>query len=111
MAIIKGGEGAAFHLKRGQQVRIVNTNGSQVVDLFAHNAADLGESLSIQHSRNVWYRLQPRKGDQLWTQLRRPILTMTGDSSPGVHDTIVSLLRCHALRAARREGLPPQLRR
>lgn len=88
MPIIKGGEGGAFHLKRGQQFRIVNTHGSQVVDLFAHNAGDLGESLSIHHSRNVWYRLQPRHGDQLWTQLRRPILTMTEDSSPGVHDTL-----------------------
>jgi len=59
-----------------------------VVDLSAHNAADLGETLSIQHSRNVWYRLQPRVGDQLWTQLRRPILTLAEDSSPGVHDTL-----------------------
>ena len=77
MPIIRGGEGAAFHLKRGREFAIVNTHGSQVVDLFAHNAGDIGESLSIHHSRNVWYRLQPRQGDQLWTQLRRPILTMT----------------------------------
>jgi hypothetical protein len=88
MPMIKGGEGAAFRLKQDQRVRIVNTHGSQVVDIFAHNAADLGESLSIQHSRNVWYRLQPRQGDQLWTQLRRPILTMVEDTSPGVHDTL-----------------------
>jgi uncharacterized protein YcgI (DUF1989 family) len=88
MAVIKGGEGAGFRLKRGDSVAIVNTHGSQVVDLFAHNAADVGETLSIQHSRNVWYRMQPRAGDQLWTQLRRPILTLTGDTSPGVHDTI-----------------------
>ena len=46
--------------------------------------ADLGEIMSIQHSRNVWYRLQPKAGDQLWTQLRRPILTVVADSSPGV---------------------------
>ncbi len=88
MAMIKGGEGAGFRLRRGESVAIVNTHGSQVVDLFAHNAADIGETLSIQHSRNVWYRMQPRTGDQLWTQLRRPILTLTGDTSPGVHDTI-----------------------
>jgi uncharacterized protein YcgI (DUF1989 family) len=88
MPMIKGGEGAGFRLKRGESVAIVNTHGSQVVDLFAHNAADIGETLSIQHSRNVWYRMQPRTGDQLWTQLRRPILSMTGDTSPGVHDTI-----------------------
>jgi uncharacterized protein YcgI (DUF1989 family) len=88
MPIIKGGEGAAFRLKQGEQARITNTHGSQVVDVFAHNASDLAESLSIQHSRNVWYRLQPCQGDQLWTQLRRPILTLVEDTSPGVHDTL-----------------------
>ena len=96
MPVIKGGEGAGFRLRHGESLAIVNTHGSQVVDLFAHNAADVGESLSIQHSRNVWYRMQPRKGDQLWTQLRRPILTMTGDTSPGVHDTIFPC--CDAVR-------------
>jgi hypothetical protein len=88
MPVIKGGEGAGLHLKQGGQLTIVNTHGSQVVDLFVHNAGDLGETMSIQHSRNVWYRLQPKAGDQLWTQLRRPILTMVADSSPGVHDTL-----------------------
>ena len=88
MSIVEAGKGAALRLKRGESLRIVNTHGSQVVDVFAHNAADLTETLSIQHSRNMWYRLQPRKGDQLWTQLRRPILTLVEDSSPGVHDTL-----------------------
>lgn len=88
MAIVKGSEGAGLRLQRGERLRIVNTYGSQVVDLFAHNAEDLGETLSIQHSRNVWYRLHPRQGDQLWTQHRRPILTLVEDSSPGIHDTL-----------------------
>ena len=88
MPVIRGGEGAGFHLKQGGQLTIVNTHGSQVVDLFVHNAGDLAETMSIQHSRNVWYRLQPKAGDQLWTQLRRPILTVVADSSPGVHDTL-----------------------
>ena len=88
MPVIKGGEGAGFRLKQGQSFSIINTHGSQVVDLFAHNAADVGEALSIQHSRNVWYRILPRRGDQLSTQLRRPILTLTDDTSPGIHDTI-----------------------
>jgi uncharacterized protein YcgI (DUF1989 family) len=96
MPVIKGGEGAGFRLRQGESLAIVNTHGSQVVDLFAHNAADVGETLSIQHSRNVWYRMAPRKGDQLWTQLRRPILAMMGDTSPGVHDTIFPC--CDAVR-------------
>jgi uncharacterized protein YcgI (DUF1989 family) len=88
MPIIRGGEGVGTRLKLGQHLQIINTHGSQVVDLFAHNAADLEEVMSIQHSRNAWYRMSPRPGDQLWTQLRRPIVTMTEDTSPGVHDTL-----------------------
>lgn len=88
MPIVEGGKGAGLRLNRGERLQIVNTHGSQVVDLFAHSAADLLETLSIQHSRNMWYRLQPRAGDQLWTQRRRPILTLSEDSSPGVHDTL-----------------------
>jgi uncharacterized protein len=88
MPVIEGGQGAGFRVKRGEGVKIVNTHGSQVVDLFAHNADDLSEAMSIQHSRNVWYRVRPRAGDQLWTQLRRPILTFVEDSSPGIHDTL-----------------------
>ena len=65
MPVIKGGDSAGFHLKQGRELTIVNTHGSQVVDLFVHNAGDLGEIMSIQHSRNVWYRLQPKAGDQL----------------------------------------------
>ena len=88
MSIITGGEGEGVRLSSGQLLQVINTYGSQVVDVFAHSAFDLGEALSIQHSRNVWYRLQPRPGDQLWTQYRRPILTLLEDTSPGVHDTL-----------------------
>src|SRR5262249_9097112 len=88
MPTIRGGDGAGIRLKAGRLLQITNTLGSQVVDLFAHNAKDVEEVLSIQHSRNAWYRLDPRPGDELLTQLRRPILTFIEDSSPGVHDTL-----------------------
>ena len=65
MPVIEGSEGAGFRLGQGQELTIANTHGSQVVHLFVHNAGDLGEIMSIQHSRNVWYRLQPKAGDQL----------------------------------------------
>ena len=51
MPTIKGGESQGVRLRSGQRLQVVNTHGSQVVDLFAHNAADLGEALSIHHSR------------------------------------------------------------
>src|SRR5215831_16112113 len=90
MPIVKGGEGAGLRLKNGESLMLINSYGSQVIDLFAHNADDLAETMSIQHSRNIWYRLQPRPGDQLWTQARRPILTMVEDSSPAATPSATS---------------------
>ena len=78
-----------MRLGTGDRLRIVNTYGSQVVDLWAMAADDVLESMSMPHSRNPWYRLAPRPGDVLVTNLRRPILRLLEDSSPGVHDTLI----------------------
>ena len=68
--------GVAMLLGAGDQLRVVNTYGSQVVDLWAMAADDVLESMSMPHSRNPWYRLAPRPGDSLVTNLRRPILKL-----------------------------------
>jgi uncharacterized protein YcgI (DUF1989 family) len=81
--------GVAMRLGTGDRLRIVNTHGSQVVDLWAMAADDVLESMSMPHSRNPWFRLAPRPGDVLVTNLRRPILRLLEDSSPGVHDTLI----------------------
>src|SRR4029079_5640684 len=81
--------GVAMRLATGDRVRIVNTYGSQVVDLWAMAADDVLESMSMPHSRNPWFRLAPRPGDVFATNLRRPILRLLEDSSPGVHDTLI----------------------
>ena len=77
---------------------------SQVVDLWAMAADDVLESMSMPHSRNPWYRLAPRPGDVLVTNLRRPILRLLEDSSPGVHDTLIP--SCDSERY-RQLGAPP----
>jgi uncharacterized protein len=92
--------GAAVRLRRGQRLMIVNTHGTQVVDCWALNAADPGEHMSMPHCRNQWYRLTPRPGDLLVTNLRNPILRLVADSSPGIHDTLIpccDLTRYHQL--------------
>ena len=81
--------GVAMRLGTGDRLRIVNTYGSQVVDLWAMAADDVLESMSMPHSRNPWFRLAPRPGDVFTTNLRRPILRLLEDSSPGVHDTLI----------------------
>ena len=72
----------------GRRVRVVNSEGGQVVDTWAFNAADVKEYLSMAHSRSATYRLFFRVGDILVTNRFRPILTITGDISPGRHDTL-----------------------
>ncbi len=41
--------GKAVALKAGQNLRIVNTHGHQVVDTWVFNAHDLNEFLSMEH--------------------------------------------------------------
>jgi len=99
-ATLKASTGTAIRLKRGQRLAIVNTHGTQVVDCWALNAGDPGEHMSMPHCRNQWYRLIPRPGDLLVTNLRNPILRLVADTSPGIHDTLIpccDLTRYHQL--------------
>lgn len=82
--------GVAIRLQQGQTLRLINTHGKQVVDTWAFNPDDLGEAMSMEHSRPFWLKLNPCKGDSLVTNKRRKILTLTEDTTPGVHDTLVA---------------------
>lgn len=92
---IPAGRGRALRLGRGQAVRLINTHGTQVVDCWAWNAADLAEHMSMEASR-VWsQRLNPIVGDSFVTTRRRPILTLVEDTSPGVHDSFMAACDRH----------------
>src|ERR1700693_4594068 len=80
--------GKATRLTRGQSVRVINTTGQQVVDTWAFRADDLAEFMSMEHSRVAIGRIIPGLGDTLVTNRRRPILTLTADTSGGIHDTL-----------------------
>lgn len=83
-------EGRAFRLARGQRVRLYNTHGTQVVDCWAFVADDLAEFMSMEHSRVGIRRVNPRPGDTMLSNRRRPILTLDEDTTPGVHDTLIA---------------------
>ena len=76
--------GAAVQLRQGQAVRIINSHGGQVVDMwsFLHNGS---EHLSMPHSVVTLGRIKPLPGDTLYSQLRKPMLQLEEDLSPGVH--------------------------
>src|SRR5688572_27908469 len=82
--------GKAIRLKSGKQVKIVNLHGQQVVDTWAFAEGDPGEFMSMEHTRSCLDKLTPGVGDDLFTNRRRPILRLEADTSPGVHDTLLS---------------------
>jgi len=82
--------GRAVRLARGRNVRVVNTFGQQVVDTWAFAEADIGEFMSMEHTRIAIGRIVPAIGDALVTNRRRPILRLVEDNSGGVHDTLVA---------------------
>lgn len=82
--------GVAINLRLGQSIRVINTHGKQVVDTWAFNAADVTETMSMEHCRASWLRVNPQVGDAMISNRRRPLLTLTEDTSPGIHDTLVA---------------------
>src|ERR1700684_1856764 len=82
--------GKAAFVAAGQVVTVINTHGEQVVDPWAFNPSDLGEFMSNEHTRAHSLHLVPRPGDVLRTNKRRPILTLTEDTSGGIHDTLIA---------------------
>ena len=82
--------GKASLVARGQSVRVINTHGQQVVDTWAFRRDDLTEFMSMEHSRTSLGRIIPAVGQSMVTNRRRPILTLAGDTSGGIHDTLLA---------------------
>jgi uncharacterized protein YcgI (DUF1989 family) len=91
--------GKAFRLARDAAVRVINTYGTQVVDMWAFLDADQTEFMSMEQTRLYLARLTPRVGDTLVTNRARPVLALTEDTSGGAHDTL--LPACDKIRYAR----------
>ena len=80
---------AAF-VKKGRRIKVTNTHGTQVVDCWALNPDNLGEYMSLEHCRVAIERVCPRKGDEMVTNRRRPILKIMQDTALGAHDTLLA---------------------
>ena len=96
--------GTALRLAQGESLKVVNIHGSQVVDCWAFNTRDLNEFMSMPHTRNTCRKLTPSVGESFVTTLRRPILTLDEDSSPGVHDTLIPCCDAERYRQLGPEG-------
>lgn len=107
--------GVAVPLQVGQQIKVVNTHGTQVVDTWAilpsrpaNTANPTSESktamqspqyefMSMCHSRASMLHLTPLPGDKLVTNTRQPILQLVEDTTHPqcVHDTLIAACDIH----------------
>lgn len=88
--LLRAGTGKALQVSAGARIRVLNLFGQQVVDTWAFNPHDMDEVMSMEHTRSCLDKLGPARGDDLFTNRRRPILHLEADTSPGVHDTLLS---------------------
>lgn len=68
---------------------MITEEGRQVGDLFAVVVGSSFEWLSAAHTRGHVSRLFPQVGESFVTDQRRPVLTLTEDTSPGRHDMLI----------------------
>ena len=82
-------EGRAAQLKQGEHIKLINTHGTQVIDMWAFNSDDPEERLSMHHTKSCLKEMFPAEGEAFYTHKRRPILTLVEDHTPGVHDVVL----------------------
>ncbi|QDL92633.1 urea carboxylase-associated family protein [Paroceanicella profunda] len=87
--ILAASQGAAWRLSRGEEVSIVNTHGSQVVDTWALAAEDPSEHSAMEHTRSKNSTIFLDEGLAVMSSKRRPMLTLVADTTPGRHDTLL----------------------
>ncbi|OAP59631.1 hypothetical protein AYL99_06929 [Fonsecaea erecta] len=90
MGILPARKAVAVSVKAGQEVKVVNTFGKQVVDFWAFNPNDPNDFLSMVHTRTILLKVALSKGDKLYSTRRKPMLVLTEDTTKGVHDIIWS---------------------
>ena len=88
--VIPGAGHGSVTLAAGESVKIINMEGLQVVDLWAFVQTDISEYLSTEHTRSCLQKLIPSVGDALFSNQRRELLLITEDTSPGIHDMLLS---------------------
>jgi hypothetical protein len=85
---IPGGWYTTLTLKRGQALRIVNTQATPGVSMLMWNADDTSERYNAGDTVKIQWTAELRKGRVLFSDMGRVMMSITEDSC-GAHDTIV----------------------
>ena len=80
LTTLPAGKGKALLMEMEQRLAIVNTHGTLIVDCRAVNAQDLGEAMSMPHTRNAGFRLSPaprgKPGDRVGFRAEMPCIVV-----------------------------------
>ncbi|HQY73276.1 MAG TPA: urea carboxylase-associated family protein [Aestuariivirga sp.] len=83
-------EGRFARLKEGDTIRIINDEGTQVVDFWCIALDGKVEYLSMEHCREVLGKVYFEPGDTLLSNRYTPLLEYVSDTSGGRHDTLIA---------------------
>src|SRR5262245_9450814 len=92
----------AAETRKGQVLRIVDTEGQQVADLVTINAHNLAERLSVMNTINLNKQVFPRVGYVLYSDEASAMMTIIADTC-GVHDMLAGA--CSRYTNGRRYGV------
>lgn len=87
---VRAGHGAAVQVRAGDEVTVVNVNGTQVVDFWCLPKSAPQEYLSLEHCREVLGKIYFTPGDVLLSDLYEPVLDYVADTTGGLHDTLIA---------------------
>ena len=80
LEIVPARQGKAAFVKAGEAITIINTYGTQVVDTWCFMKDNLAEFMSMEHQRSVTQSVFPAIGMPLYSNYRRPLLTLEKDT-------------------------------
>jgi uncharacterized protein len=83
---VPGYQGRAVEVNKGERVRITDVEGCQIGDLFLTARTDPMEIFGPALTRLVNFTPFPRVGDPFISSIRRPMVTLLAERSPGRHD-------------------------
>ncbi len=89
VTIIPPRSGAAFRLKKGQRLRVIDPQGEQVSDMLAFNAHDTAEVISSGRTLDYASKLFLSLGDPLYSNRSNVMLKIVEDTV-GRHDFLLT---------------------
>lgn len=87
--VIPPRSGAAFRLKKGQRLTVIDPEGEQVADLLAFNAGDIGEVISSGRTLDYASKIYLGLNDPLYSNRSNVMLRIVEDTV-GRHDFLLT---------------------